>query len=66
MPNVVSALYHDLTSEGTNPPAWALSGRVWITLMMIILVPLSFLRKLDSLRHTSFIALFSVGEFHHI
>lgn len=63
MPNVVSALYHDLTSADTNPPAWALSGRVWITIMMLILVPLSFLRKLDSLRHTSYIALFSVGMF---
>ncbi|KAI0825680.1 vacuolar amino acid transporter 5 [Irpex lacteus] len=61
MPNVVSALYHDLTSADTNPPAWALSGRVWITIMMLILVPLSFLRKLDSLRHTSYIALFSVA-----
>ncbi|KAI0091649.1 vacuolar amino acid transporter 5 [Irpex rosettiformis] len=61
MPNVVAALYHDLASEDTIPPAWALSGRVWITIMMLILVPLSFLRKLDSLRHTSYIALFSVA-----
>ncbi|OBZ74208.1 Vacuolar amino acid transporter 5 [Grifola frondosa] len=36
MPNVVSALYHDLTSPDTVPP-------------------------LDSLRHTSYIALFSVA-----
>ncbi|KAI0343286.1 vacuolar amino acid transporter 5 [Trametopsis cervina] len=61
MPNVVAALYHDLTSETTNPPEWALSGRVWITILMAILIPLSFLRKLDSLRHTSYIALFSVA-----
>lgn len=61
MPNVVSALYHDLTSPDTNPPDWALSGRNWITILMIILVPLAFLRKLDSLRHTSYIALFSVA-----
>jgi amino acid permease len=62
MPNVVASLYHDLTSPTTNPPAWALSGRNWITLFMLVLVPLAFLRRLDSLRHTSYVALFSVGE----
>ncbi|KAH7927298.1 vacuolar amino acid transporter 5 [Leucogyrophana mollusca] len=60
MPNVVASLYHDLTSPTTNPPEWALSGRNWITLVMFILVPLAFLRQLDSLRHTSYIAMFSV------
>jgi amino acid permease len=64
MPNVVQSIYHDLTSEDTNPPAWALSGRVWITLFMSVLVPLGFLRRLDSLRHASFIGLFAVGEIH--
>ena len=62
MPNVVIALYHDLTAPDVNPPAWMLSGENWITLMLIPLVPLTFLRKLDSLRHTSYIALFSVGK----
>ncbi|KAI0272366.1 vacuolar amino acid transporter 5 [Gloeopeniophorella convolvens] len=61
LPNVVASLYHDLTSPDTNPPEWALNGRIWITLLMLILVPLSFLRRLDSLRHTSYIALFSVA-----
>ena len=56
------SLYHDLTSLDTNPPAWATSGHVWISLFMIILVPLCFLRKIDSLRHTSYVAMFSVGE----
>ncbi|KAJ7250487.1 transmembrane amino acid transporter protein-domain-containing protein [Mycena haematopus] len=59
MPNVVAALYHDLSSS--TPPAWALSGRNWISLFMFILVPLVFLRHLDSLRHTSYVALFSVA-----
>ncbi|KAJ6620650.1 transmembrane amino acid transporter protein-domain-containing protein [Mycena sp. CBHHK59/15] len=59
MPNVVAALYHDLASG--PPPAWALSGRTWISLFMLILGPLVFLRHLDSLRHTSYVALFSVG-----
>ncbi|RPD64134.1 vacuolar amino acid transporter 5 [Lentinus tigrinus ALCF2SS1-7] len=61
MPSVVSALYHDLTSPDVNPPAWMLSGQNWITIIMIPLIPLTFLRKLDSLRHTSYIALFSVA-----
>jgi amino acid permease len=68
LPNVVASLYHDLTSPDTNPPAWALSGHVWISLVMTVLVPLSFLRRLDSLRHTSYIALFSCGKYpsiHH-
>lgn len=62
MPNVVASIYHDLTSPDTNPPEWALSGRFWICLFMIILVPLAFLRHIHSLRHTSYIALFSVGK----
>lgn len=59
MPSVVSALYHVLLPSG--PPAWALSGRVWISLFMVILAPLCFLRDLHSLRHTSYVALFAVG-----
>lgn len=62
MPNVLASLYHDLTSPETNPPDFALSGRFWITVFMIILVPLAFLRQLNSLRHTSYVALFSVGK----
>ncbi|KIM90493.1 hypothetical protein PILCRDRAFT_185179 [Piloderma croceum F 1598] len=61
MPNVVASLYHDLTSPDTNPPDFAVSGQFWITLFMLVLVPLAFLRRLDSLRHTSYIALFSVA-----
>ncbi|EPT01128.1 hypothetical protein FOMPIDRAFT_1049107 [Fomitopsis schrenkii] len=59
MPNVVASLYHDLSHN--DPPAWALSGRLWITILMGILFPLSFMRKIDSLRHTSYVALFSVA-----
>ena len=62
MPNVVASLYHDLSSPTTNPPSWALNGNNWIIIFMVILVPVCFLRHLNSLRHTSYIALFSVGE----
>jgi amino acid permease len=61
MPNVVASLYHDLTSPTTNPPEWALNGNNWIIIFMAVLVPLCFLRDLNSLRHTSYIALFSVA-----
>lgn len=61
MPNVVTSIFHNLTSPDTNPPEWALSSRNWLILVMLLLAPLSFLRKLDSLRHTSYIAMFSVG-----
>jgi len=63
IPSVIASLYHDLTSPDTNPPDWALNGRIWISLLMVILVPLSFLRRLDSLRHTSYVALFSCGKY---
>jgi amino acid permease len=62
MPNVVESLYHDLTPSHVDPPEWALNGANWITLFMLVLVPLGFLRHLNSLRHTSFVALFSVGQ----
>jgi len=61
MPNVVKSLYHDLTPSHVNPPEWALNGANWITLFMLVLVPLAFLRHLNSLRHTSYVALFSVA-----
>lgn len=37
-----------------------LDRRLWIVLAMLLLVPLSFLRSLHSLRHTSYIALVAV------
>jgi len=61
MPNVVASLYHDLTSRTTNPPEWALNGNNWIIIFMAVLIPLCFLRDLNSLRHASYIALFSVA-----
>ncbi|KAH9821696.1 transmembrane amino acid transporter protein-domain-containing protein [Melampsora americana] len=40
--------------------SFVLDRRFWITISMFILVPLSFLRKLNSLRYTSYIALIAV------
>jgi len=61
MPSVVAAIHHDIASPNTRLPDWALSSHVWICLTMLILAPLGFLRRLDSLRHTSFIALFAIA-----
>jgi len=61
MPNVVASLYHDLTGPTTDPPQWALNGNNWITIFTVVLVPLCFFRHLNSLRHTSYIALFSAS-----
>lgn len=61
MPSVVAAIHHDIASPDTRLPDWALSGHVWICLIMLILTPLAFLRRLDSLRHTSFVALFAIA-----
>jgi amino acid permease len=60
MPSVVQTL-HQVTGSDSPLPWYLTSGRFWITAFMVVLVPLCFLRKLDSLRHTSYVALFSVG-----
>ncbi|KZP01804.1 hypothetical protein CALVIDRAFT_474204 [Calocera viscosa TUFC12733] len=59
MPQAIRAVYHAL--NWGDAPAVLGNGRFWIILFMALLVPLSFLRKLDSLRHTSYVALFSVA-----
>lgn len=61
MPSVVVAIYHDIASPDTRIPDWAVSGRVWLCLIMLILAPISFLRRFDSLKHISFIALFAIA-----
>jgi hypothetical protein len=63
MPAVVRSFYHVFTAPGVNPPWWAVSGHVWIVVFLAFLAPLCFLHRLDSLRHTSYVALFSVCEY---
>ncbi|CAE6382011.1 unnamed protein product [Rhizoctonia solani] len=60
MPAVVRSFYHVFTAPDVNPPWWAVSGHVWIMVFLAFLAPLCFLHRLDSLRHTSYVALFSV------
>ncbi|KAL8287637.1 hypothetical protein RQP46_003495 [Phenoliferia psychrophenolica] len=42
--------------------AWLLDRRLWILFSMCILCPLAFLRKLDSLKFTSYVALCAVAN----
>ncbi|CCO29259.1 Putative amino acid permease C1685,07c [Rhizoctonia solani AG-1 IB] len=60
MPAVVRSFYHVFTAPDVNPPWWAVSGHIWIMVFLAFLAPLCFLHRLDSLRHTSYVALFSV------
>lgn len=40
---------------------YLMDRRFWLTVFMIVIIPLSFLRKLDSLKYTSVISLFAIG-----
>ncbi|MCJ1473916.1 hypothetical protein MMC13_002572 [Lambiella insularis] len=56
MPGVVQGFTSDV-----HGLAFLLDRRFWITGFMLIVIPLSFLRRLDSLKYTSIIALISIG-----
>ncbi|KAK5170537.1 uncharacterized protein LTR77_005125 [Saxophila tyrrhenica] len=56
MPGVVLGFARD---GGGNE--FLLDRRFWITAFMLIVIPLSFLRRLDSLKYTSIIALVSIA-----
>ncbi|CAG8948682.1 hypothetical protein HYFRA_00001802 [Hymenoscyphus fraxineus] len=51
--------------RGFNPGADAVPFLVdrhfWVTVFMLVVIPLSFLRRLDSLKYTSIVALISIG-----
>lgn len=40
---------------------YLMDRRFWLTVFMIIIIPLSFLRRLDSLKYTSVVSLFAIG-----
>lgn len=56
MPGVVLGF----ADESTLVP-FLVDRRFWITAFMLIVIPLSFLRRLDSLKYTSVVALISIG-----
>ncbi|ROT41078.1 vacuolar amino acid transporter 5 [Sodiomyces alkalinus F11] len=57
MPKVV--LGFDSSIPETRP--YLVQRDFWVTAFMLLVIPLSFLRKLDSLKYTSIVALFSIG-----
>ncbi|KAK4561361.1 hypothetical protein LTR86_004678 [Recurvomyces mirabilis] len=56
MPGVVRGFGEVGAQEG-----YLLDRRFWVTAFMLIVIPLSFLRRLDSLKYTSVIALISIA-----
>ncbi|MCO5590006.1 hypothetical protein L7F22_043975 [Adiantum nelumboides] len=59
MPQVVLSFAKALNSHETLP-GFLLDRSFWIFAFMVALVPLCFLRRLDSLRHTSYLSLLAV------
>jgi amino acid permease len=57
MPQVISA---SLGNKFVNENTIFMDRRFWITVFMLVIIPLASLKRLDSLRHTSFIALVAV------
>ena len=56
MPGVVRGFVDD-----SELAPFLVDRKFWITAFMLIVIPLSFLRRLDSLKYTSVIALISIG-----
>ncbi|CBY02436.1 hypothetical protein IAQ61_007029 [Plenodomus lingam] len=56
MPGVVKGF-----APGAGEMTFLVDRQFWITAFMLIVIPLSFLRRLDSLKYTSVIALFSIA-----
>ncbi|KAL2283856.1 hypothetical protein FJTKL_09621 [Diaporthe vaccinii] len=56
MPGVVRGF-----NEAADRVPFLVDRNFWITAFMLIIIPLSFLRRLDSLKYTSVIALISIG-----
>ncbi|PQE15792.1 amino acid transporter protein [Rutstroemia sp. NJR-2017a BBW] len=56
MPGVVRGF-----SEGAESVPILMDRKFWITVFMFVVIPLSYLRRLDSLKYTSIVALISIG-----
>ncbi|EED17562.1 amino acid transporter, putative [Talaromyces stipitatus ATCC 10500] len=56
MPGVVQGFIGNTATSD-----FLLDRHFWITAFMLIVIPLSFLRRLDSLKYTSIVALISIG-----
>lgn len=56
MPGVMLGFNHDVADL-----PYLVDRHFWITAFMLLIIPLSFLRRLDSLKYTSLVALVSIG-----
>lgn len=56
MPGVIRGF-----DEGADAVPFLVDRHFWITVFMLVVIPLSFLRRLDSLKYTSIVALVSIG-----
>ncbi|RKF58188.1 Vacuolar amino acid transporter 5 [Erysiphe neolycopersici] len=56
MPGVINGSFKD-----TEVIPCLLDRQFWITAFMLVVIPLSFVRRLDSLKYTSILALVSIG-----
>ncbi|CAK7228593.1 hypothetical protein SBRCBS47491_006957 [Sporothrix bragantina] len=60
MPGVVLGFVGETSGVVAELP-FLLNRHFWITVFMLVIIPLAFLRRLDSLKYTSVIALVSIG-----
>lgn len=60
MPQVVLSFLKAAGHEHEAIPHYLLDRDFWVTVLLVMLLPLCFLRKLDSLRHTSYLSLMAV------
>ncbi|RFU32422.1 hypothetical protein B7463_g3930, partial [Scytalidium lignicola] len=56
MPGVVRGF-----NENAGSVEFLVDRHFWVTVFMLVVIPLSFLRRLDSLKYTSVVALVSIG-----
>ncbi|KAI9684125.1 MAG: hypothetical protein M1829_003395 [Trizodia sp. TS-e1964] len=56
MPGVIHGFFSDVGQRG-----FLVERNFWITVFMLVIIPLAFLRRLDSLKYTSIVALISIG-----
>jgi len=56
MPGVIKGF-----NDNAGDVHFLIDRNFWITVFMLVVIPLSFLRRLDSLKYTSIIALVSIG-----
>lgn len=56
MPGVIRGL-----GESSDASLYLVDRQFWITAFMLVVTPLAFLRRLDSLKYTSIVALVSIG-----